>query len=411
DKEMAYKTESSVESPYKQVLLLGCCKPNQLRQNDLNTLYNVLEHWADQVQVRQKRIDNALFVINMKKDAPPVYRSLVHSADAEQYYGLDTANLVKQISDYLNNPNPNRRNQSSDGLAMPEPLSDQIMAHLAQSLGVLAKRTFKRIASQGNLLICVGMSATHYYSAGETEFNKFMINASDDEEEGNKFLNAANKKNDAWGGAFDAGAGDGMPAGGSIDFAAGNSEEERKPGYKVYKIPLINTSPGGYCLHWTAEMPGNIQTGEILGVKEPGVEGWSIAAIRWIRQIKQQGTQLGVELLAPTAGPCGIQLLQKTGDNSEFLRALILPELTAIGQPATVITPRLPFQTGQKVMIFENGSSQRCQLVKRVSATGSYSRFEIKYLDGMMPFSDPAPSKNTKSSTVEDDFDSLWPSL
>jgi hypothetical protein len=43
--------------------------------------------------------------------------------------------------------------------------------------------------------------------------------------------------------------------------------------YPAHEVTLINTSPGGYCLHWVNELPASIQAGEILGIQETGQKG------------------------------------------------------------------------------------------------------------------------------------------
>jgi len=190
-----------------------------------------------------------------------------------------------------------------------------------------------------------------------------------------------------------------------------DEEKAKKHSYHSYIVPLLNTSPGGYCLQWPNQIPGSIQAGEIVGIRESTNHNWSLAVIRWIRQIRQQGTQIGIELLAPLAEPCGVQLLQKTGAPSEYLRALLLPELSAIGQPATLITPRLPFQTGQKVFINQRGEETKCQLSKRVTATGSFSQFELKFYSSQTSAVEEPPKNPLKTENQEDNFDSLWPTL
>ncbi len=53
---------------------------------------------------------------------------------------------------------------------------------------------------------------------------------------------------------------------------------------------------------------------------------------------------MGIELLAPRAIPIAVRMLQKKGNNTDYHRAVLLPALEAIGQPAMLITPRLPYQ-------------------------------------------------------------------
>jgi hypothetical protein len=413
DSQNQHKENTTIADAYKRLLMLGCCKPNQLRQNDLGLVFHLFEEWTPFVDVGQFHASSAVFVINMNKDAPPIYRSLLHSTIDDLYYGFDTSDLVHRITEHFSH-DPKSHEESP--LPLPVKVQDQLLAHLSQSLGILTKRTFKRIPSNGHLHICAGLSATHYFCSGEVEFSTQLIHdlvEKHQQMDDNIFLRRTKTKNDAWANAFDAEQGDGAHASTPINFNRPiyDSEEKlKKHAYRSYHVPLLNTSPGGYCLQWPNEIPGSIQAGEIVGIRESTHHNWSLAVIRWIRQVKQQGTQIGIELLAPMAEPCGVQLIQKTGAPSEYLRGLLLPELSAIGQPATLITPRLPFQTGQKVSLNQHGDETKCQLSKRVTATGSFSQFELKF------FSKKAPSSGEKESTrsssaSEDDFDSLWPTL
>lgn len=70
--------------------------------------------------------------------------------------------------------------------------------------------------------------------------------------------------------------------------------------YPTFTLPIVNHSPGGYCLAWPKEVPGQLQAGEILGLQDSPNQAWSVAVVRWIRQVRGGGTQMGIELVAPT---------------------------------------------------------------------------------------------------------------
>jgi len=88
--------------------------------------------------------------------------------------------------------------------------------------------------------------------------------------------------------------------------------EEHQRAYPWYEVSLENTSPGGYCINWDADMPVSPADGRDTGVREHEDHPWSIALIRWIRQAGKRGTQLGVELLAPGATPARFALTRKS---------------------------------------------------------------------------------------------------
>jgi hypothetical protein len=142
----------------------------------------------------------------------------------------------------------------------------------------------------------------------------------------------------------------------------------------------------------------------MVGIEDVAGQGWSIAVVRWIRQVRGGGTQMGIEQVAPYAEPCGLQLVRTRDDHSHYLRGLLLPAISAVDLPATLLAPRLPFQEGQKVMINTNGEEHRAGLDRRVASTNSFNQFAYRSLEG-------AKNDNAAGGGVEEDFDSLWKSL
>ncbi len=412
---LKHRRSSTVSDSYKRVLLLGCSRPNQLRQAELILIYEMFETWASYCKCGPELGTDSLFVVNLEKDSSPVYRSLLDSKPGDESMGFDTRELSAYLSDALQA----RRNntQTTSPLDIPPTISDTLLTHLSQALGILATRNFNRIASQGTLEVCVGLTAAHYFVAGQKTFPEFLEgNEGEHIEEENLFIRKANQKTDAWSKAHDAGPQESnlLSSDAPINFrnASGATvspeHDKRKP--KSHHALLINTSPGGYCVAWETNVPTSLQAGEILGVREHSSHPWSLAVVRWLRQIKNQGTQIGIELLAPSASPCGVRLIQKVGNNSEYLRGLLLPEISVVNQAATLITPRMPFQSGSRISLLHDGHEDQGQLLKKVSATGSISQFELKLHSHAAP-SKPKGPESSGSGTTEDEFDSLWPSL
>src|SRR5690606_26114748 len=105
--------------------------------------------------------------------------------------------------------------------------------------------------------------------------------------------------------------------------------------------------------------------------------------VRWIRQ-NRDGTAMGIELLSPRAIPVAARVIQKVGGPTTYARALLLPELAPIGQPATLITPRVPFQSGQKIHIQKQGVRSTAQLTTCVLRTESVNQFTYRMLSGYL---------------------------
>lgn len=394
----------TIEQAYLAIMLLGTARPNQMRQSSMARLYTVLENWSRMATLVEPDSANALFIINPDMDCPPRYRSLVLEEDLSGSLGLDTRQLVDSIKQYLLDGEPTNAN-----LHVPEGLGLELLQHVSESWGDLAERTFNRMPGRGEMRITIGISSTHFHIAG-TSFSRFIKS-----EDTNPFSDAAQRaRQDGWTSAFDGDQ--------TVDWAGSMEqinyssdeepdEEENAENFPIHTLRIVNHSPGGFCLTWPSDVPKQLQAGELLGIQEDQNQGWSLAVVRWIRQVRGGGTQMGVELIAPHCTPCAIKLLRKTDKPSRYLRGLLVPEVTAIDRPSTLLTPRMPFQVNNKIMLLLGEQEVRAQLVDRITATGSFSQFEHHILENENRSSQTETDSTGFSIAPEDDFDSLWKSL
>ncbi|MGX1183479.1 hypothetical protein AB7M29_001158 [Pseudomonas sp. F-14 TE3623] len=408
--ELASQTQSlSIEQTYVVALLLGASRCNQLRQNQIARLAEVLEPWSQWIKLQPAKPDNGLFAIAPDLDTGPRYRSKFLAEQQESLLGINPQPLVAAIETHLQ--------QSADkasSLHVPAGLNLDTLQHLHAAWGQAAERSFQRTVGHGTLTLCVGMSALHFYLGGQRSFNDILkkpgarpaqFSATD----------PTGRAKDQWRHAFDAaphGTADTLLPYEEIEYPHLQNDDsheaaDRQQHFPTYVLPVINHSPGGYCLAWPGAVPAELQAGEMVGIEDAAGQGWSIAVVRWIRQVRGGGTQMGIEQVAPCAEPCGLQLMRSGDEHSQYLRGLLLPAISAIDLPATLLTPRLPFQEGNKVLINTNGEERRAGLERRVASTNSFNQFAYRSLE-------TARNENAAGSGVvgvAEEFDSLWKSL
>ncbi len=392
--------DTTVESAYLRTLLLATSRPYQLRQIEIAQTYETCELWTSRVHLCKAGKDDRIYVFNPNADLPPVYFSQLQ--EDEKFLNLQTINmdnLVGHLQDLLlahsGQPVARQGEQS---------LNQDLLRHLIHAWGDLSERGFKRMRGQGHVDLAVGMSPTHYFVAGEKDFEATLQR----DTEGNQFLEKLNHVNtsaDPWSGAYRDGHGQDAVLT-HIEFTSTSDQASARRQDK-FRCQVINTSPGGYGLMWKGEMPSNVRNGEILGIDENQNGQLCIGVIRWLRQIPGTGAELGIEIFAPYATPCGIKLLRKSGESSEYLRALLLPELSKIGRPASLLVPNLIFKHGAKVLLNTNGEETKIELGRMVMSTPSFCQFEI----GSSDKTSLQASPNALSSQPEEDFDSIWSSL
>lgn len=409
----------TVEMAYLRVLLLACARPNQLRQDEMVATYNALETLTNLAQLlphNSARKDN-LFAVLINSDQPPLYKSRLDAAATEQLRELNTSQLANELETQAK-----ATSNSDSGVSHNVfELSSALVDHLIHAWNILAQRSFERRPVSGKLEVTVGLSNLHFYAAGEVPFHIFLdqtnkVGGGDDKGKifQKRSLNlkptADTKIDDPWGEAFDAGntplAGSHLPTL-NIELSIRQQQQQEYQGkHPIYQVPLIDTSPGGYCLEWQNEIPVQVKAGELVGIRESGRQKWGVAVVRWVQQTRH-ATQLGIQVLAPHVTPVGIAIVHKTGGASEYLRALQLPALKAVNQPATLLTNAVSFREYNKVRVYypveQLQSSQQAelsvQLTQKLFATGAFCRFAFREI---------ASSTTPAGNMGGDDLDAAW---
>ncbi|WP_417214969.1 hypothetical protein [Alcanivorax sp.] len=396
------EVESSIQSAYARCLLLATAKPNQLRQQELAGIYKAAFAWAPLIEISTASDDDDLFVFDLQADRPPIYRT--HASQASQSWRyIDSTRLVEAITAWLRAPGDSE-------LVVPKSLNEGLLTHLQQVWGALTERAFKRMPESGEIELCFGLVGVHYFLSGKVAFETMVERGSlsvlSAEEEHNPFLANIQKSNkqkqqnaDPWATAYQSDY-----VGETIEMGAPGSQRSEGTLPVSYHCQKVNASPGGYCLSWQGNTPSLMRTGELLALRDHPDSQWSLAVVRWVTQLPNHGARFGVELLAPGGRPVAARALRKQRLDSDFMRGVVLPELAAVGQPATLLLPTVGFNEGVKVELVEAGEPRRVQLLRRTQGASGFSQY---------PFRDMATPAPTQSPEGGDDdaLDSIWSSL
>ncbi len=400
----------TIEQCYIRVLLMGCSHPNQLRQEDFMGIFSPLTQWAERCTIADNK--PALFVIDPSGDKPPVFRALYESVQQPNWLNFDTSKLVAYLN-VLSDESDNASQKIKEGNYI---ISSDLLGHLMVSWAEMSKRMFMRVESSGELELCLGLSATHHYVSGEIAFETLV------QEKGartftmqmeNPFLKTQDpvkRSKDVWDSPYEKNLGDADIPLESIQFDIEKNEHKQSQqatsSYRYHKVKMINSSAHGYCAQWPNEIKTPLKTGEIIGIRDAMSHNWSIATIRWVSHSEDR-TQFGLELISPSAAPYGARIIQKTGSQTDYVRVMVLPEIPALKQPATLLTPRIPFKKGSKVVINQRGKEVKVQLSKKINQTGAYNQFEFKRTASY----DAAGKTDADNNKTDDEFDSVWGNL
>ncbi len=415
-------TDTSIAGEYLPVLMLGCAKTNQLRQRDILAVFSALLQWRELVRMEDPDIGSGLFTVDLDSDRPPVYSKQLNERRSATFRCLKTDPLVAQLQRLKQRHNS--ENITSIALNREARLDANLLDHLRRALGEISQRNFARQRSRHELWIATGLTSVHFYIAGEKSLEQVLygndfVPGEDERQPDNPFLRQLSR-GDAWQRAnpeedFIEHEG---PARSDTDaehevtvdaatLARFNHEEPvhepRK--HTVYTVESANVSPGGYCVEWN-DLPAGIQIGDVVCLQENAHAGldWSIAVIRWISQFKESPTLLGLELLSPRGSAYAAQVRMPDGDYSRPIRVILLPEITLVGQPHTLLVPRLVFRENQKIILARKGESYLIKLRRQVGSTAAFSQFAFDYLRQL----DEDVETSGRDALSASSFDSIW---
>ncbi len=399
----------SIQHAYLRALLAGSARVNQLRQHDLRDIAQALGDWCQLAKLMPYTADTEGLVVQPSSDTAPLYQKFCDDTHPPQFI-LNADELIHTLKKAACDDNIEALDANGVSIA------DNLLLHLAMAWGPLSERSFPRIDTSTSLQICFGLSALHHCLSGGQSFEDLVGTAQSalfDESEKNRFMKdekGPKAASDMWDSPFRMNFSD--EAAGKLKTidkhteAAAQQARSDKEGVRFQKHSLraFNTSAGGYGLTWEAsEPPALLKAGEIIGIRESDRDHWGVAVIRWVKP-EAEHTQFGVEILSATAQPWGARAVRKTGDEGDFLRVLLIPEVDAIGTPPTLLTPRVGFRTRQKVVMQQKGEIQQLKLTRKLDSTGAWCRFSFDTFGNT-----PRPAANVPAD--EEGFDSLWKSL
>ena len=412
---------TTVTGTYLSSLVLGCIKPNQLRQSDMVAVYAALEQWNDKLQIGSQDAIDGLFLVDLDSDQAPLYSALYGKQGSTQCRLVRTQELVNYLQELqeLDDARGKPGVKLEHGLSLPS----NMLSHLIDCLGSMSMRNFSRVRSEVSIALSIGLGAAHFHAAGERDFDR-LIHGDDSNErhESNVFMRPDSSPQDPWRKANpeEDFVRDETASEAEAEFThnieldeqslrAITEDEEEQPltrRYPVYHVKSINASPGGYCIEWGDDLPEDVRAGAVASVKEEQSDSWSIAVIRWISRLQNARTLIGLELLSPQAVAYGALIHSKKGQEADPQRVLLLPEIKLVGQPHTLITSRSGFRERQKISLLRLGESFLIQLTRQVTATASYAQFDFRYIKQL----DEVVAED-KSGPLDAAYDSLWSNI
>ena len=357
--------ESSIETVYKQVLLLSLACPYRLRQGEIHLAYNTLVNWAGASQLHRAGDANTygLFSVNLLSDNPPSYRTLENgnTTDANICI-LDTKNMSAQIRESLDNDKT--------------PNFDTLQ-RLMLAWGDMPKRQFARHPQDAPVKLIIGLSAIHQLvldpcieepEADDSIKDKHYLQ--DPTFETSTSINTDTR----YGASFK------QRVTRSASHLKGAYAPENKNTTRIESWKIADISAGGYCLLWDSDEISCARVGELVAMIENeqlDPDKWQLGTIRRMKFTEERGLELGVQLLSPGARAIWVYPCKEGVNSGDKMQGILLPEIKAIKVEASLLLPSLPFRTGSMATVEDSELTSTVSLTRQLENSGSFAQYHF----------------------------------
>ncbi len=391
DYQRIYVERASINAEYSRILLLALTSPYKLRQGEASKIYSTLERWTQHCQLSHideyKDREHGYFAVMLDRDAPPrsMAINMPEDCDPLQCRILNTESLAELIrSEIQGTEDIGESTITSIELSRPD-LSHDLLRRLLIAWGVEAKRSFSRSQQEEKVEVSIGLNAIHKHISLRKNSEQTDIYNNSAHFESAAIENLNEEKPDIWNMVYPTDL-PGLAPLVEEEINLANPEDKSNPASPTYpqgSWTIINESAGGYCLEFRKGHGAKAQVGELIGIRRhsEGILKWGIGVIRWMKFSSTRTLRLGIEMLNPDAAAVGIRSLAATGSKSAYQRTLMLPEISAIQQAASLITPPAPWRIGNQIMINILGKIIQVQLTSVSQCTGLFSQFQFKQLN------------------------------
>lgn len=426
------KQTYSVKSYFAQVMLLSIANPYQLRQGEIELLWEMLPNYTSLCSIEAHAYNKHPFLINLNSNNPPVQKSLYRKKDDEKCLKISVVGVIEQLKLDLSQVQEKAKFSARKTM---------VFKHLIHRWGQGTQRSFARTNCEEEIQVSIGLGATHYLLSENIQMRQTQnanLSSEDvtdssqaiDAMEGslkdvtlsvvatekdnvrvkanrNYLSTSAITSKDVWAKLYQPGGQASTQPEHEKQVSKRSRDSIVRDSYKIQNCQLVNMSPGGYCLQIpSSELPKHAQTGEIIGFIEGDLSNpqWSIGVVRWVRRkVKTSHIQMGVQLLAPDASPINVQLRNSRSETNNYQRALMLPALTGVGQEASIITNPLAFNINNKLRVNEGANKYEVRLTKEINSSGSSRQFCFDKIGETQEI-----KKKPKRSLEPGNIDGVW---
>ncbi|SEO25904.1 GTPase [Acinetobacter sp. yr461] len=370
----------NITQAYAQLILLDILNTNQIRQSEIQALFQCSFDWARMIHILPKDTALTKYVVDPNKDHPPVYNTKRSSNFSPNIF-IGTQALLEHVTATMH--------KNAQYISKNEKfyLSPALKFHVQTILGTTAQRRHERYEYNAELQICFGLSTAHFYLSKAKNFEETLqLNNNYNLQSESKVLSNLEKK----------------------EQQTSSYQRLSRESKTIYQTTVLDISVNGYRIKWSGEAPKNLRTGEYILVKETLHGQWRGGVIRWIKQSTEKSLELGLEILSQAMFPCAVHI-QAERHTRNYHPALLLQTQNLEEIQNTLILPGSQIFREQQTIHLRLGTEEiKVYLLKAQLITQSFIQFHFELLNEQQQgLLDQFMMKKGNNSSSQD----LWEAL
>lgn len=374
---------NNVAQAYAQLILMDIFNTNQIRQSEIQALFQCSFDWAKMLQLLPKETELTKYVVDTSKDHPPIYNKKQSSGFNPNIF-ISTNSLLDHVTATLH--------KNAEYISKNEKiyLTPALKFHVQTILGTTAERRHERYEYSAQLHICFGLLTAHFYLSKAKNFAETLqLEHGYGLQSESRFLSSWDKKE-------------------SSDNQESSIQRLSRESKAVYQADILDISVNGYRIKWTTEAPKNLRTGEYILVKETSHGHWRGGVIRWLKQSSEKSLELGLEVLAQDIFPCAVRI-QSDRHVSNYHPALILKNENLDETKTTIILPGSQIFREQQAVHLRLGKEEvKVYLLTAQLITQSFVQFDFELLNEE---DEPSLQKFMAQKNMDTNDQDLWEAL
>jgi len=328
---------SSVNFIYAQTLLLNLANPQHLANKHILSLDSYLGRVANKAELRPLGFiekPTGVFLVSLDSAKPPTaFVKNKEIPDGSTDILLVTVNLARQIYQHIKllqeGVIPNDASIPTNAI---ETHFEDLLAHLIKQYGKTPQRLFSRSKKSDGVELSIGINTTHHLI-------REVISP--------------------------------------LNTNQGISGLNTNGFYRPSRWQILNVSAGGYALRKINTSMASAHIGDVVAMKDNNTKTWELAVLRWANVNELKQLDIGLQLISPSAYAVSI----RADNNALESEALLLPELSALKQAASIIAAVGLCKVGSTIEVHHNNTVSLVRTTKLVERTASFERFQYSLIE------------------------------